>query len=264
MAGDWIKIRIDLSDDPNVFILSDILGLEVPTVVGHLALFWGWMDRHTPDGKQLFLSETVIDKKIGVSGFASALRSVGWLAGENMDLSIPNFERHNGNSAKARALESEAKRLRRNEKNGKYSDENSIKPTPKETVKKPVRQVSDKIGEKCPTREEKRREDINIKSKIINNNSTHEKSADDTADENNSENQAGDLAEFDISRFTPSAGEITYCERLELDAPFAEILAEFRVYHADNGSIKNSSAWSRSLLGWVQRRILPPVAGAAR
>lgn len=148
MADDWIKIRIDLADDPNVFILSDTLNLECPTVVGHLVMFWGWIGRHTPDGRAIKLTESVIDRKIAVPGFSAALRKIGWLSGEDMALELPNFERHNGDSAKARALESEAKRLRR-----------GIDKQSEKEPEKPVGQVSDISRPESPTREEKRREE---------------------------------------------------------------------------------------------------------
>lgn len=167
MAGDWIKIRIDLTDDPNVFIMSDILSLDCPTVVGHLVMFWSWMDRHTANGQSLRLTESVIDKRVGVPGFASALRNVGWLEGDDMSLSIPKFDRHNGGSAKARALEAEAKRLRRLEKTGAgsthevaHASTSQPPAIPGAGPEKNVRQVSDKMRAKSRTREEKRREDI--------------------------------------------------------------------------------------------------------
>lgn len=144
MAGDWIKMRSDLIDDPDVYLLSEELSIDVPTIVGHLYVFWSWIDKHTVDGLAIKITETMIDKKIGVTGFASSLKNINWLSGNNMSLEIPNFDRHNSNSAKARALESEAKRIRREIKNDK----------------KDVGQVSDKNTPKSTTREEKRREDI--------------------------------------------------------------------------------------------------------
>lgn len=154
MAGEWIKIRIDLTDDPTVFMLADLLSVDCPTIVGHLVMFWGWMDRHTPDGRRIQLTENVIDRKIAVEGFAAAMRKVGWLAGEDHALELPNFERHNGASSKARALESEAKSIRR-----KVKKEGEI--VPSEALKNSVGQVSDKTVPKSPTREEKRREEKN-------------------------------------------------------------------------------------------------------
>lgn len=154
----WIKIRTDLPDDPNVYLLAEILSMECPTVVGHLVAFWSWMDKHTPDGQSIKLTESVIDTKIGVPGFAAALRQVGWLGGQNMALTLPHFERHNGASAKARALESEAKRLRRQEKQATLHEDVEDDYQPPENV----RQVSDKKKPKSPTRVEESRVDKSV------------------------------------------------------------------------------------------------------
>ena len=158
MAGDWIKIRTDLADDPSVYYLSDILGIDCPTVVGHLVIFWSWMDKHTQDGDVENLTCGMINKRIGLHGFAESLKKIGWLEGEDFALYIPNFDRHNGNSAKARALECEAKRIRRVEN---------------QTLTQQTYKNDDDIGNECPTtvgqkhiemsdqrREEKRREEI--------------------------------------------------------------------------------------------------------
>lgn len=142
--ADWIKIRIDLHDDPNVYRMSDELGIDCPTVVGHLIIFWGWMDRHTPDGLNLKLSDAVIDRKVGLPNFAQAMRNVEWLEGADGELCIPLFERHNGQSAKARSLEAEAKRLRR---------------IAAKTTTQPVGHLSDKTTQESPTRKEKKRKE---------------------------------------------------------------------------------------------------------
>jgi hypothetical protein len=142
MAGDWIKIRTDLPTDPDVMKLSDILGTDDPTTVGHLVSFWSWANKQTADGNAIDITQSRLDRLIGRPGFASALRQIGWLDGDDGSLCLPRFTRHNGSSAKARALESEAKRLRRMGQN-----------------------PSDKLSDKCPTkrapkvRPEKRREE---------------------------------------------------------------------------------------------------------
>lgn len=166
MAGDWIKIRLDLSDDPDVLQISEKLSIECPTVVGHLVDFWCWIDRHTPDGQYLNLTDSMIDRRAGTPGFAAALREVHWLEGEDMALMIPNFDRHNGNTAKARALENEAKRLRRKGKKASNPTTQSPPSGSQNNVgqKRPgdVGQGSDKNDQKSPTREEKRREEERI------------------------------------------------------------------------------------------------------
>ena len=113
MAGDWIKIRTDLYEDQDVLQMSDILGTDDPTTIGLLVRFWSWADKQTIDGGGIKITKTRVDALTGRPGFAAAMCAVGWLTGEDGNLQLPNFQRHNGSSGKARALESEAKRLRR-------------------------------------------------------------------------------------------------------------------------------------------------------
>lgn len=113
MAGDWIKIRTDLFEDPAVMKLSDILGTDDPTTVGLLVRFWSWADKQTTDGTDIAITSARLDRLIGREGFAEGMRQIGWLSGRDGSLCLPRFQRHNGSSAKARALEAEAKRLRR-------------------------------------------------------------------------------------------------------------------------------------------------------
>lgn len=171
MADEWIKIRVDLTDDPNVFLLSDLLDLDCPTTVGHLVAFWSWMNRHTSDGTGIKLTKSAIDRKINVSGFAESLIKIGWLSGEEMNFSIPMYERHNGNSAKARALDAEAKRIRRAMKSQEDTRPaaklEEKKPSEKKAEKPPSKTTQKTVSDKCRTKSisnvglEKRREEKN-------------------------------------------------------------------------------------------------------
>jgi hypothetical protein len=104
MAGDWIKMRTDLRDDPAVIYMAAELGIDEDTVVGKLHRLWSWADKQTVDGNAFGVTETWIDRYLGVTGFALSLVNVGWLSLLEDGLEIPNFERHNGESAKRRAL----------------------------------------------------------------------------------------------------------------------------------------------------------------
>jgi hypothetical protein len=100
----WIKLKTDLFEDQNVLSLADFLKIPDAFVVGLLVRFWSWADKNTVDGKGIKVSDKRIDAIVGRKKFAAGLRHVGWLAGADGDLEIPNFERHNGASAKRRAL----------------------------------------------------------------------------------------------------------------------------------------------------------------
>ena len=114
MAGDWIKMRHDLADDPAVIAIASRLKIDDrDTVVGKLHKLWSWFDRHTPDGNAHSVTETFFDALVCVTGFSRALELVGWLKICDDVISMPNFERHLSKSAKHRALGNErVKRFR--------------------------------------------------------------------------------------------------------------------------------------------------------
>lgn len=103
MAGDWIKMRVNLDSDPRVVAVAVAVDLDEIHVVGCLHKLWSWADQHSLSGNALSVTEKFIDRVTRVNGFAAALRSVDWLSGEDGNLSFPGFERHNGQTAKARA-----------------------------------------------------------------------------------------------------------------------------------------------------------------
>jgi hypothetical protein len=106
MAGDWIKMRTDLAEDPAVIGVAEILGIHEDLVVGKLHKFWSWANRQTTDGNADGVTYSWLDRYLDCSGFCEALEEHGWLMHDGATVSIPNFDRHNGQSAKARALTS--------------------------------------------------------------------------------------------------------------------------------------------------------------
>lgn len=102
MAGDWIKMRCNLWDDPRVSALCDLTDSGEAAVVGALYWLWATADQHSEDGYMPGLTLRQIDRKTGVSGFGAALVQVGWLAEVDGGVEIQGFEEHNGASAKKR------------------------------------------------------------------------------------------------------------------------------------------------------------------
>lgn len=124
----WIKWTHGLSRKPEVMQIAYRLGRSRHEVAGLLMEWWEWTDvnvnidesasgfdpdacpgvvRVGADGLRM------IDAITGVEGMAEALVSVGWASIENGNLVLPNFGRHNGKSAKARALDAARKRADR-------------------------------------------------------------------------------------------------------------------------------------------------------
>jgi hypothetical protein len=138
MAGDWIKMRVDLAADPAVIGISSALDCTEFEVVGMLHHFWAWADAQSRDGHAVGVTKKWIDRYVHRDGFADQLERVGWLDVLNGGIGIPNFDRHNGASAKTRGLAAN----RQQNKRGKTS-----------------RETSRSERDESVTREEKRREE---------------------------------------------------------------------------------------------------------
>lgn len=144
MAGDWIKMRIDLADDPAVIGIAAGLRISEDEVVGKLHRLWSWADKHTANGFVPHITAKWIDKHLDKNGFASQMQTVGWLVIDATGVTLPKFDRHNGKSAKSRAENTERARLSR-----KKCDSGATK----------ITDPSQLLRDESKTREEKRREE---------------------------------------------------------------------------------------------------------
>jgi hypothetical protein len=105
MAGDWLKFEINTPEKREVLAMSVELGYEDPDLtVGKLLRVWRWFDQHTVNGNALNVTPALFDRLISVKGITQAMVNVGWLIVNSDGLTLPNFERHNGKTAKARVL----------------------------------------------------------------------------------------------------------------------------------------------------------------
>ena len=116
MSGEWIKIEITLPNKPEVIRIGRALGLSPEAVCGYLIRFWGWASSNSVDGFVTQLALRDIDMIVTLPGFADAIVAVGWLRQEpDTDrLALPNFDRHNGESAKKRGLTAKRQERYRN------------------------------------------------------------------------------------------------------------------------------------------------------
>jgi len=103
MAGDWIKIEHVTPDKPEVHRMAESLKIDPDAVVGKLLRLWIWADQQIDNCNGASVTLSLLDRITFVSGFAMAMHSVGWLVIKDGEISFPNFERHNGKTAKDRA-----------------------------------------------------------------------------------------------------------------------------------------------------------------
>ncbi len=104
MSGDWIKMRVNLSTDPAVIAIADACDMDEDHIVGKLHRFWSWADQQTEEGDAPSVTKKWVDRYLSAAGFADAMVSAGWLEETPEGLRIPNFDAHNGQSAKKRGL----------------------------------------------------------------------------------------------------------------------------------------------------------------
>lgn len=135
MAGEWIKFQTSTLKKPEILRIARMLGINRNEALGLMVEFWVWLDDASVDGTVDGLEASDVDAMMSCPGLSAALQDVGWLSidAENHRISVPNFGRHNGESAKKRAL--------KNERQARWRDK---------TVDAPA-------STKASTREEKRR-----------------------------------------------------------------------------------------------------------
>jgi hypothetical protein len=128
MAGDWIKIRKCLPNDPRIVRMASALKADRFRTLGGVLSAWCLFDEHTDSGHLDGYTPELLNEVVGFPGLAEAMKSVGWLeVGKNF-LMAPRFEKHNGKTAKRRCQET-------------------------------VRKLSARHADKKRSREEKRREE---------------------------------------------------------------------------------------------------------
>jgi len=107
---------------------------DADITVGKLFRIWRWFDQQTTDGNAAGVTSSLLDRIVGVTGFCEAMQSIGWLCISVDGISLPNFDRHNGNTAKSRSLT--AKRGANHKSNSNGNDASVTEALPKRYLEK--------------------------------------------------------------------------------------------------------------------------------
>jgi hypothetical protein len=122
MAGPWLKMECATPDKPEVLAITSAMGWDDPDLtVGKLFRLWRWFDQQTTDGNAPRVTSSLLDRVVGVTGFVQAVADEGWLSITTEGICLTNFDRHNGDTAKNRALT--AKRVAGHKANAKGNAE---------------------------------------------------------------------------------------------------------------------------------------------
>jgi hypothetical protein len=158
MAGDWIPLRKDLWDSPEVVrILSAMCPQNVRNaadkmrrkceVIGALFKTWSIFDTFSDDGTLVGYDAESLNEVVGIENWAQNLQHVGWLVVREDSLEMPRFTTYLSKSAKRRMKDAERKKTVR-----------------KVSAKCPQNVRND--ADKMRTTEEKRREENSRDTKV--------------------------------------------------------------------------------------------------
>lgn len=162
MAGDWIKVESATPDKPELSIMADSLGIDQDAVFGKLFRVWAWADQNididgngegNDDSVTVRVTKTLIDRIALCPGFAAAMQAVGWLLDDGGEMTLPNFRRHNGKSAKNRSVTAKRVAKFKNKGNDKGNDKGngaSVTKNNKDALPREEKSIKEKDKKETP------------------------------------------------------------------------------------------------------------------
>ncbi len=227
----WIKVEAATPTKPEILRLARIMGVTADDAFGKAMRFWLWLDGITVDGRVDGLASQDVDAVVGACGICNALVAVGWLQVDesNERLTVPNFDRHNGESAKARAL-----RTRRQAKWRRAAVDGHVDGA-----------ASTSASTSASTREEKRREESKESTNV------------DSSASSSRTPPAGSgfvfatlSGQWELPARKLDDYQATYADRLDVAAE----MRKAKQWLADNKSRRKTARGMKSFLtGWLNR-----------
>lgn len=114
MAAEWMKFEDGLPSKREVLAIARATKLHPERVACKLMAVWAWARSNSVDGRVEDVQASDVDMSAGHDGFGAAMVKAGWLVETMNGIFFPNWDRHNSNGAKARAVDARRTELRRN------------------------------------------------------------------------------------------------------------------------------------------------------
>ena len=116
MAGLWIEWEKGLVRKPEVMRIARLMGCTPQHAAACCMMVWEWAEDVTENGMIPGVTAADVSFAAGVEGIGGAMIQAGWLLETDDAVVFPNWERHNGEPAKRRALDALRKRVSRRKK----------------------------------------------------------------------------------------------------------------------------------------------------
>lgn len=104
MAGDWIKLECSTPDKPEIMAIAKMANVPPELVLGYVVRLWIWADQQSQTGSIPGVSIETLSLRFGYADVLVGMQHVGWLKELSTGVVFTNFDRHNGKTAKNRAL----------------------------------------------------------------------------------------------------------------------------------------------------------------
>ncbi len=104
----WIKVAVDTPYKAAIRNAAKDCGCSRGDAFLAFFELYSWLDEQTADGK-LITDRAELDRWAGIRGFTASLERSGWLSFSGDECTITNWDEHNGQNAKRRALDAKRK-----------------------------------------------------------------------------------------------------------------------------------------------------------
>ena len=115
MAGHWIEWEKGLVRKPEVMLIARALGSTPEHAAACCMEVWEWAEDVTDNGIIPGLTVNDVSMATRIDGIGEAMLDAGWLLDMGDAIAFSNWDRHNGDPAKRRALNAQRMRTARAE-----------------------------------------------------------------------------------------------------------------------------------------------------
>ena len=115
MAGHWIEWEKGLVRKPEVLRIARALQCTPQHAAACCMMVWEWAEDVTENGIIAGITAADVSFAAAVVGIGEAMVAAGWLLETGDGVVFPNWDRHNGEPSKRRAVDAQRKRVQRRE-----------------------------------------------------------------------------------------------------------------------------------------------------
>ena len=115
MAGHWIEWEKGLVRKPEVLRIARLMQCTPQHAAACCMMVWEWAEDVTENGVISGVTAADVSFAAAVEGIGEAMVAAGWLLETEDAIVLPNWDRHNGEPSKRRAVDAVRKRVQRRE-----------------------------------------------------------------------------------------------------------------------------------------------------